>query len=639
MASVTTASKSRVKELEKLLKEASDAYYNSSTPIMSDQDFDRLRDELEELDPDNTFLASVGAEPEEDSTLTKVKHSIKMGSLKKIKTKDEYKTWLGSVGREAGSNPEIAVQWKMDGSSLELVYRNGSFAQAITRGDGEIGEDVTHSICYAKNLPLTLPDKVNVSIRGEAILRISDWKKHLSKETKNPRNAAAGIVRRSDTKDAKHLCFLAFNAEFIGDGPNWKTEEDRMRWLRKAGFETVDTNILSSTHVASAVESLENNRSNIDFEVDGAVLKLNNIAAQHELGDHDGRPYWARAWKFAPMGAHTFIRRVEWNVGMRGTIAPVAIVDPVEVGGVTISRSTLCNMDEIERLGIHLGDEIEIIRANDVIPKIVRVVKPGSNRKTIECKACPHCNSPVKREGPHLVCSNTETCSGVQFRRLLSWAKKREIMYLGEGVLTKLFDSGIATDVIDLYSLDKTKMMDAGLGSGESDRLIPEIEKSRSVTLPDLIGSLSIDLLGRSEAKNISDLGFTDLSDWENLKPSDLMKHEGYGETSANRICDGLKAAWPTIKKLASILDVKKPVKKASGGALAGMSFCFTGEMSKPRKELEALVKANGGTINSVSKHLTYLVMADPNSGSGKAEKAKKLGVKTISEQQFLKMV
>lgn len=632
-------SKSRVKELESLLKEASNAYYNTSFPIMSDQDFDALRDELEDIDPDNAFLKQVGHEPN-DASLAETEHLIPMGSLKKIRNEDEFKTWYKSVYKAGNSSdPLLLIQPKLDGSSIELIFENGKFVKAVTRGDGKVGEDVTHSIKKITNFPHEIKDKNNFSVRCEVILPISLWKKHLSNETKNPRNAAAGIIRRSDTKHADLLKCITFNVEIHGKGiQNFESEQDKINWLTCNKFEVVDCIFCKVEHVASYIQELLNKRSTSDYEMDGSVVKVSLSSIQKEMGEHDGRPYWARAWKFPPMGAFSKVLSVEWDVGTKGTINPVAIIDPVNVGGVTITRATLHNMDEIKRLDIMIGDEIEIIRANDVIPKIVRVVKKGHKREKIECSVCPHCNSKTKIDGPHLICSNYENCGGVLFRRLLAWVKKREIMYLGDSALSKLYDSGIVANVVDLYSLDKEKLMEAGLGSGEADRLLPEIHKSRKVTLFDLIGSLSIDLLGRSEAKNIYDLGYKSINQWKKIKPTDLTRHDGYKETSANRICNGLKESWDTIEKLSKILDIVDD-KKSDSSILQGKSFCFTGEMKNPRKQLEDIVTKNGGTIGSVSKNLTYLVMADTNSGSTKSEKARKLGVKMITEDDFMKMV
>lgn len=368
---------SKIQELEQKLRKASKAYYGGGEVFLSDQDFDHFRDELEELDPKNSFLAEVGAPP--GLALTKVKHIILMGSLKKINTRAEFDTWCNTL-LKTSSNLEMAVSLKLDGISIELIYKDGKFIQAITRGDGKIGEDVTHSIKNAKGFPKTISVKTEVSVRCEALLLIEDWKKHLSDKA-NPRNAVSGLVRRTDGKNSQYICCVAFD---VLTDKKFVTEAARIKWLKSEKFFVTWSKATQPDKVEALVKELENRRSSLKFEIDGAVVKLNNISDQNALGEHDGRPYWARAWKFAAMGAHTILNDVEWAVGINGRITPVALVDPVSVGGVTISRVTLHNADEIDRLNLGIGDKIEVIRAGDVIPCVVRVIDKEY--------VCPLCN-------------------------------------------------------------------------------------------------------------------------------------------------------------------------------------------------------------------------------------------------------
>jgi len=629
-------SKKRISELEQLLREASDAYYGGEDAIMSDAEFDTLRDELEDLDPKNTFLAQVGAPS--DSALTKVQHTIPMGSLKKINPGDgpkEFATWLATVSKTAQAL-KMAVQLKLDGLSIELVYEKGQFVQAITRGDGDIGEDVTHTIKNAKGFPKTVSIKDRpVSVRCEALLYIADWKKHFSDKA-NPRNAASGLVRRTDAKGSKHITCVAFDVLFDYNG--FDTEADRIFWLKKEGFKVTPNVLVDPDDVEQAVKQFENQRDSLPLEIDGAVVKINDIPEQQKLGEKDGRPRWARAWKFAAMGAHTILNDVEWAVGTQGTINPVAKVKPVSVGGTTISNVTLHNMDEIERLGIQIGDEIEVIRAGDVIPKIVRVVSTPTSRRPITCTACPACGSDVERDGPKLLCTNVANCSGTQFKKIQKWVKKRDIMYLGDSNLEALWNAGVVKGVPDLYRLTQASMVGAGIGSGMAPKILAQIEKSTDCELADLIGSLSLDMLGRSEAGNLIGHGIDTLAKWKALTPKQISSLPGYQATKGARISQAVQDNWSLIEEVAACLAIKAPKKKAAGGKLSGKSFCFTGTMEKPRKELEQMVEDAGGEVHSVQKGLTYLVIADPNSQSSKAKKARKLGVSLISEDDFLKL-
>jgi len=635
-----TSTKSRVKELVDKLKEACKAYYLSDSPVLSDAEFDRMKDELVALDPHNPFLKTVGA-PITDSKLAEAKHEIPMGSLNKINNSEaEFNTWLGSITHVTGKTPLLSVNWKLDGSSIELIYKAGKFVQAITRGDGEVGEDVTHTIKNAQGFPKQLDDKVDISVRAEALFRLSDWNKFLHKEGKNPRNVAAGTVRRTDGRNSEHLRCVAFN---IVGGQKWNTYKEKLKWMHDRGFEVSQTYFVTPDKVKTVVAQTLANRANLAYEIDGLVISVDDIAHQDSLGEKDLLPYWARAWKFPAMGAFSKLLDVTWDVGTRGTINPVAIIAPAEVGGVTIRNVTLHNMDEIARLGLQIGDEIEVVRAGDVIPKIIRVVKQGSTRKVISCSACPACGSPVKNDGsPFLRCSNDD-CEGVLSKRIMKYIKKREIMFLGDSALDKLIEAEVVTSVKDLYFLTVDKMVKAGLGEEMSKKILEEIKKSMDVTLSDLIGSLSIDLLGRSQAKTIVDGGFTTLASWRNMQEADLLKLGGFQDTKAGRIHKSLRANWKTIEELAGILKVQEGTiapKVSKGGSLAGQSFCFTGAAQKPRKELHQLVVDNGGTVyDGVDKSLSFLVIADVNSTSSKAVKARKLGTKLITEEQFLKMI
>lgn len=640
---------SRADDLAQQLREASEAYYNDDAPVMSDPDFDALRDELERLDPHNSFFKEVGAPPS-DNALKTVKHSMPMGSLNKVHTQDEYNTWIKStIAPAAGNNPLMAVQCKYDGSSIELVYKNGKFVQAITRGDGLEGEDVTHTIKNAKGFPRSVAGMGDFYVRCEAILRIEDWKKHFPGE-KNPRNSSNGTVRRTDADGSEHLWTLAFNV--LSSEKKWATRREKMDWLRQNGFEPSYTEVVPADVVYQTVANLLAERPNYPFEIDGLVVHLNDEVIYEKLGENDKRPYAARAWKFPPMGGHTVIESVTWDVGTRGTITPVAVVKPILVGGVTITNVTLHNMDDIERKDIQVGDEVEVVRAGDVIPYIVRVIKPGANRTKIIRNDCPGCHGGVVRDGPFLRCMLPKSCCGTQSKRIKGWIKKREIKYLGDSNLGKLLTAGVIRRVPDLYLLTMQSMTGAGIGEGMASKILEEIKKSMDVHFCNLVGSLSIDLLGRRQAVKIVRKGVISLEQWEQLTADQLMQFEGYQQTKAGRIITELKDNWSLVRELSGMLNVKyedpNPPKKpnpsgassGSSGKLNGKSFCFTGKMSKQRSELQAMVDAAGGiNFDEVNKNLSYLVIDDPSSESSKAKKARKLGTTLLSEAQFMQMI
>ena len=617
----------RVAELEFILRKASAVYYATSKTIMSDADFDKKRRELKDLDPDNPFLSEVGA-PVNDQ-LAKIKHTIPMGSISNVMTPEEYDKWVRNT---LSPGTIVAVQWKYDGLSIELIYKGGKFVQAITRGDGHEGADVTHTIRNAQGFPRKLSKNIDMSVRCESLLPISAWKR-MKDEYANPRNAASGITQRTDARQSDHLLLVAFDAV---NCENWSNESARIKWLKNEGFEVATTEVMKAKDVHNYAQKMETTRDKLDFLVDGLVIKINDTSTQDKLGEHKGRPYWARAWKFKAASEHTILESVEWAVGTQHTITPVAVVKPVHVAGVTVSRVTLHNPDEIDRLGVRIGDEIEIIRSGDVIPKVVRVVK-SNNGAEITIDKCPSCTASVLREGPMLKCSRG-SCAGVQKERIKAWIKKHKIMFLGDSTVDLLFDKKVVVRIRELYTITKTYMVAAGLGEKTADKILAEIEKSRDVSVADFIGSFSLDLLGRSQAKNLVNLGIDTVEKFLDVTEAELTTLPGFGETKAERICLALHNARPVIEK--TLPHMRIEMKKKSSDKCKGISFCFTGAASRPRDELKQMAEDAGAEVrSSVSKNVTYLVVEDPSITSSKAKKAAELGINLLSEDDFVKMV
>lgn len=626
---------SKIDKLVDVLSKASEAYYLGIEPILSDAEFDTKRRELEKLCPSHPFLSEVGISVK-NSPLAKMKHYLPMGSLNNVFDIETVNNWINHM--KVG-DPVVVLQWKLDGLSVELVYKNGNFEKAITRGDGDVGEDVTHTVSLASGFPKTIKNfKENFSVRAEAVLPIPVWKKYHS-DMANPRNAASGLVRRKSADGAEHLTLVSFDSAMHDNSYYWKDEINKIEWMEKNGFTVVDSTLTKALSLSSGLKKLEDKRDSLDILTDGAVIKINDLSLQDHLGEHDGRPKWAKAYKFAAVGAHTTIEDVVWQVGSSGNITPVACVKPVFVDGTTIQRVTLHNVDEVERLNVCIGDEVEIIRAGYVIPKIIRVVKEGKNRKKIVCTKCPECGSVTKADGPILKCSNKE-CSGTRLKKIMNWISKRNIMHFGEESIIKMVESGKITCIPDIYKVTADDMIEAGIGKKMSGKILGEIDKSRNCSIFDMIGSLGLDLLGRSEAENICELGYSTLDDFLDIKPDDLKKHSGYGDVNSERIVDSLQENRTLLKEMEKHMKISKTEKKVSaGGSLSGKSFCFTGAASLPRKELQEMVTNRGGTNeSSVKKGLTYLVMADPFSTTVKTQKARALDVKIISEEEFFEM-
>ena len=619
---------SRTEELVKELTQASEDYYSQGLSSLSDAEFDAKRMELKKLDPDNPFFRAVGA-PVAGGALSEVEHLVTMGSLDNLFDKKDFADWKRRQFKNDDNVPMV-MQWKLDGISIELQYRDGAFDKAVTRGDGRVGEDVTHSVGLASGYPKTIPLKGDVSVRSEAVLPISTWRQHFS-DMANPRNAVAGLLRRKEGDSGKHIRIVSYGLEpYSGT-----TEFHRVQALKEMGFQTVKCQLAFASQVTFFVAEWAAEREYLEFLVDGIVIKADDISLQQELGEKDNRPKWGRAWKFPAASAHSTLRTVRWQVGTAGVITPVAEIEPVKLCGVTVSNVSLHNMDQVERLGVCIGDKVEVCRAGDVIPHMVRKVSGNEHSQPITCSECPACKSPVERRGPFYFCMG-ESCEGAEFRRLFKYVKKRDILGLGKSILQSMYASGDATSPLHLYKMNLSTLQKHA-GNANGPKVMEEINRSRESSLSDLVGSLSIDMLGRREAANLVEKGIDTLDKFLSLTEEQLLGLEGYAEVKAARIVASIRKNIDLIQAMAKQVTVQE-VKKSSGGILSGKSFCFTGASSKPRKELHVMVESAGGEIKtSVSKGLTYLVSADEN--TSKSEKAKKLGVQVITEQQFYQML
>mgnify|MGYP000867294103 CR=1 FL=1 len=622
------------------LRSANEHYYNSDNPIMPDHEYDKLRDELFRLDPNNSIFSEIGHAPR-SGPLQKVEHNIPMGSLRKINFdngKSEFGTWVSSLKKKV-KDLEFLVTPKIDGLSIELIYESGKFVKAVTRGNGIVGEDVTHTIIKASGFPKQLSNNISVSIRCEVVILLNTWKQYFS-DTSNPRNAAAGTVRRLDGSRSERLSCIAFNA--VGtDISNIQEYSEILNWLRSEKFITVPSFYCKNEkEVEQFVELLIKDRLNYPYEMDGAVITLNSLKHHTTLGINNGYPEYARAWKFQSAAAFSKITDVKFDVGIRGTITPVATILPVEICGATITNVTLHNFDEITRLGLSIGDTVEIIRAGDVIPKIIRVISKSETPQTIQCAKCPSCGSNTKREGPFIYCSNLY-CRGVRTKKILKYIEKRSIMNMAESAVEKLMASAVLNEIYDLYRLNENILINSGIGPKMAHKIIDEINKSRYTTISDFIGSLSIDMLGQTEAKNLFELGIDTVDKFINLNIAHLTGLKGFQLTKSERIVNSIQENKDLILRTAEYLifkDNKNP--ENTSNKFNNLKFCFTGEASRPRKELQNLVETNGGRFaTSLDKSTNYLVVADLNTHSSKMTKAKNFGIQIITEQQFMEML
>lgn len=629
-------SKLRIKELSELIVKARNDYYNDQ-PTVSDKVFDAWVDELRDLEPNHTAVTSVGA-PIAPTVWQKAKHQIPMGSLDKVNTPDEFAKWVN----DTCPNEDLFVCEKLDGLSVELIYENGKFVQGITRGDGEIGEDISSNVINMGGVQKTIKgSNFTGSLRGEIILTKSKHKKYFADKA-NPRNAASGVSKRLDGVGSEHLDVLLY--QVLGD-VDFETEEDQYIFLKKHGFKTPNyQTVVWGTNKQSAdalvIEAWKAYqgpvRDNLDYDIDGLVIRISDFAKQMALGDKDLRPKGAKAFKFENEARESVIREIHWQVGNSGRLTPVAIVDPVSLVGATITRASIYNLAYIYALGIGVGAKVLVVRANDVIPRIEEVIKkPASLEKGPT--HCPECNGAVVMDGENLVCTNSDDCPAQVKGRIKNWVSELNILELGTTLIDKMVDTKLIANVSDLYTLtvDQIASLDR-MGDKSAKNVYESLWKINPITLDMFIGALSIPMIGSSSIRLLMDAGYDSLDKILNLTTSEIEDIKGMGPARADSLVKGLKKYKKVIR---SLLDNGLKIKDKVIGSLTGKSFCFTGSMKNKRPVLEQMVVDAGGTVkSSVGKGLAYLVIDDVNSTSSKATAAKKIGTKLLSEDEFLRM-
>ncbi|MGB9716313.1 MAG: NAD-dependent DNA ligase LigA [Thermodesulfovibrionales bacterium] len=660
------------REIEKLVKELNYhcyRYYVLDSPVISDEEYDRLYLRLKELEKKYNYILPdsptqrVGAPPLEK--FEKVRHSEPMLSLDNAFSYDELREFDTRIKRflKSSDNIEYTVEPKYDGLAIELTYRKGLLYRASTRGDGYEGEDVTQNIKTIRSVPLKIegteiPDEID--IRGEVYMDIEEFDK-LNKEREqkgeplfaNPRNAAAGSVRQLDPSiTASRKLHLACYGIGAVKGKDFKSQWEFIKWLEKARFPIPAIVKLVKTidEVISTIDEIEEKRRTFPFETDGSVVKVNDFGLQKLLGIKTREPRWAIAYKFPAHQGTTIIKEILPSVGRTGVITPVAILEPVRIGGVTVSRSTLHNWDEIKRKDIRVGDTVVVERAGEVIPHVVMVVKEkrtGKEKPFPIPEKCPVCGSKVIREEGEVAarCIGLNCPAQVQ-ERIRHFASRgaMDIEGLGEKNVELLYSKGLIKHFIDIYKLKKEDLLELPRFAEKSaQNLIEAIEKSKNTTLSRFLYALGILHVGEYAAKLLAK-NFEKIEDLYNVKPEKITEIRQMGEKIARSVSDFFNDPenLKTLKSL-KLLGVKitNPdfeEKKKGKLPLDGLTFVITGTLPKPRKEIEDMIERLGGHASSaISKSTDYLIVGeDPGT---KLKKAESLGVKRISYDELMKII
>lgn len=626
-------SKDRIKELETKIFQARDDYYNGQ-PTVSDKIYDAWVDELRLLDPTNKAVTAIGS-PIAPSEWKKAKHQIPMGSLDKVNTPEELSKWVDDTLEKVDPDGKLLVTEKLDGISIELIYETGSLRQAITRGDGETGEDITVNVAKMGGVQSHLKEKFTGSLRGEIVMYRSTHKQWFS-EKANPRNAASGTAKRLDGQGVDKLNILFYQA--LGDA-DFDTEQTQFLWLVNQGLDTPNWWVVDSADKVNKHwrKYQDESRSKLDYDIDGLVIRIDNLEKQISLGDKDLRPRGAIAFKFDNEARESIIQDIIWQVGNSGRITPVAVVDPVQLVGATVTRASLYNMAYIKELGLSVGATVLVARANDVIPRVEECIK-GTGKVAKPPTYCPECGGITRMDGENLVCTNTKHCRAQIIGRIKNWIKELNLLEWGDTLVEKLVDAKKVKTVADLYKLEVDDIANLDrLGEKTAKKCLDILKNGSDVPLEVFLGALSIPMIGQSTIKAIMNAGCDTLEKFGQLGAAEFEQVPGVGPTKAKFLADGLR---DNQKLILAILDNGVTIKAKVEGNLTGKSVCFTGAMKNKRPLLEKMAAEAGGDVkSSVGKGLTYLVIADPNSTSSKAQTARKLGTTLISEEEFLDMV
>jgi DNA ligase (NAD+) len=662
--------KQEIKNLVKDLNYHCYRYYVLDSPVISDEDYDHLYFKLKELEKRYHFILPdsptqrVGAPPLDK--FDKVKHSEPMLSLDNAFSYDDVHEFDRRIKRLLKSEEDIeyTIEPKYDGLAIELTYRNGLLFKASTRGDGYEGEDVTQNIRTVKSVPIKIEETreipEEIDIRGEIYMDVEEFEKLNNERNKkgeplfaNPRNAAAGSVRQLDSSiTAERKLHLACYGIGAVKGKEFKSQLEFTKWLEDARFPTpaIVEKAKGIDRVLRVIKEIEEKRKGFAFETDGAVVKVNDFGLQRLLGMKTREPRWAIAYKFQAHQGITRIKDIQGSVGRTGVITPFAIFEPVRIGGVTVSRSTLHNWDEMERKDIRIGDTVVVERAGDVIPHVLAVIKEkrtGKEKPFPVPGKCPVCGAKVVREKGEVAvrCIGLNCAAQVQ-ERIIHFASRgaMDIEGLGEKNVELFYSKGLVHNFVDVYKLKKEELLSLPRFAEKSaQNLIEAVKKSKNTTLSRFLYALGILHVGEYASKLLAK-NFEKIEDLYNISPERIMQIRQMGEKIASSVSDFFNddENLRTLKTLKSLgVKITNPDFEGKGKEvkpLDGLTFIITGTLPKPRNEVEDLINSLGGhASSSVSKSTDYVVLGE-NPGS-KLQKAQAFKIKTISYDKLLKLI
>ena len=655
--------KERLEYLKSEINKHNHNYYVLDNPTISDYEYDMLFKELKEIEAEHPELKTPDSPTQRVGSVStgfeEYKHEYRLYSLDNSYNPEDLRKWYERVTKEYGkTNLDLVCELKIDGLAIALSYKNGIFTTGVTRGNGIIGENITQNIKTIKAIPLKLFENVDIDVRGEIYMPVSSFNKLNEESLKNgekvfanPRNAAAGSLRQLDSSITakRDLSMFTYTVILPKENTEIKTHWDSIQYVKKLGFKT-NPNIRLVHSIDEAIafcDEWATKRFDLDYATDGVVIKINDFSAQNEIGYTSRAPKWATAFKFPPEEIATTLLDVELGVGKTGAVTPVAVLEPVLLAGSTVSRASLHNFDEIQRLDVRIGDKVFIKKAAEIIPKVVKVVDDDEHLTRpvyVPPKDCPECHSPLEYKDGEVVayCSNPN-CPSVLKAKLEYWVSKEamDIDFIGPSVIEQLFNKNMVKYPQDFYKLAQQDFMQLDLVKEKSAfNMYNSIQNSKERPLAKFITALSIRHVGKETAEIL----VNELKTLDGIKSAtleQLSSIEGIGEKIALNIYEFFKSER-TQKMLEELTELGvKPVESSQvvSNELSGLVFVLTGTLSKmTRDEAGEILKSMGGkTSSSVSKKTSY-VIAGENAGS-KLDKARTLGVQILNEDDFLKLV
>lgn len=664
-----------MKELASQIEYHSNLYYQKSQPEISDQEFDKLFDSLRELEEkyphlklENSPTDKVGSDL--DNRFEEVEHQIPMLSLDKVYSEEELSKWIEKTALKAEKDLSFSLEPKIDGFSVVVYYEKGVFKQAVSRGDGKIGNDISLNVKTISTLPLKLKEKSDLIVRGEVFIRKDNFKSYneqMGNIYANPRNFAAGSIRRIKSSDVAPIPLEIFFYDAQRNEKPFTTQVEMLQFLKQNELPLAPhnkiflpepdlnsqenqekDNFFPLSSLNSEIHKMKELRDNLDFEIDGLVLKVNSFSVREDLGYTAHHPRWAMAFKFQAPQNISIVKNIDIQVGRTGRITPLARIEPVQIAGTTVSNATLHNQDYINQLDLGIGDKVIVSKRGEIIPAVEEVIeKNGSLFKMPD--HCPYCNSKLEQNGAHLFCINEECPKRVE-GNLIYFVQTLDIENLGKGTIETLLNKGFIQNIKDIYEInyDKLKTLD-GFGDKKVALIKNGIEESKTKPFSLLLSALGMNELGPKVIEILIENGF---NSWDKIKGAASLKNpeqftalHGIGESSATAIIKHFNnpKIINTLDYLQSIgfnLKEEKNTQIPEDSIFKDTTWVITGsfENFQPREKAAELIRSKGGKITSAISSKTSYLLAGEKAGS-KLEKAQKLGVRILSEQEFLELL